>query len=151
MLKLLIIASLISVHSTTCIDGDSIKCKDSAGNPYTVRLIGLDSPERKQPFGKEAQEALTKLTLNKETVLQTFGKDKYGRTLGILHRVITPTFYVDVNAVMVRRGYAWNYGSKRYDYQEWLARRDKLGLWKQENPERPSDYRKRIKNAKQKS
>ena len=138
-----IISALIGVSSITCIDGDTIKCKDGTGKAYTVRLAKIDAPEKAQPFGKESRETLESLLRGRRVILQTFAKDKYGRTLGILHGEITTTFYEDFNAIMVRRGYAWNYGSKGYSYQEWLARRDRAGLWVQENPESPSDYRKR--------
>ncbi len=34
-----------------------------------------------QPYGKRAKQAVSELVFGKEVTLQTFGKDKYGRTI----------------------------------------------------------------------
>lgn len=56
------------------------------------------------------------------------GSDRYGRTLGRVHHG-----EMDVNAEMIRAGWAWAY--RAYLTDEWLlaleeeARRNKRGLW----------------------
>ncbi len=85
------------------IDGDTIKIKDSAGNIYKVRYIGIDTPEKGQPFYQEAKKANESLVLNKTVRLEkdVSETDKYGRLLRYV--------YVDdlfVNAFLVAEGFA---------------------------------------------
>ena len=46
-----------------------------------IRLSGIDCPEKGQAYGNNAKRATSALVFGKEVMLQTFGKDKYGRTL----------------------------------------------------------------------
>jgi endonuclease YncB( thermonuclease family) len=48
-----------------------------------VRLEGIDTPERAQPFGRKAGQALAKKVFGKVVQVDDLGKDRYGRTLGI--------------------------------------------------------------------
>ena len=47
-----------------------------------VRLEGIDTPERAQPFGRKAGQALAKKVFGKVIQVDDLGKDRYGRTLG---------------------------------------------------------------------
>ncbi len=70
--------SRIQARVERIIDGDTIV----AGNE-TIRLLGINTPERKEFYYKEAKEFLEEKILNKTITLE-FGKDKkdrYGRTL----------------------------------------------------------------------
>jgi endonuclease YncB( thermonuclease family) len=49
-----------------------------------IRLSGIDCPEKGQAFGKQAKHAGSELAYGKEVTLQTFGKDKYHRTMADL-------------------------------------------------------------------
>jgi micrococcal nuclease len=69
-----------------------------------VRLEGIDTPERAQPFGRKAGQALAKKVFGKVVQVDDLGKDRYGRTLGIV-RLGTR----DVNLELVREGWAWWY------------------------------------------
>jgi micrococcal nuclease len=69
-----------------------------------VRLAEIDSPEKGQPYGSPAKQALSDLVFGKAATVREQTSDRYGRTVG---RV-----YVDgrdVNAELVRGGYAWVY------------------------------------------
>jgi micrococcal nuclease len=44
-------------------------------------LSGIDCPEKGEAYGKKAKQAASELVFGKEVTLQTFGKDKYGRTI----------------------------------------------------------------------
>jgi endonuclease YncB( thermonuclease family) len=49
-----------------------------------VRLEGIDTPEQAQPFGRKAGQALAKRVFGKTVQVDDLGKDRYGRTLGIV-------------------------------------------------------------------
>jgi micrococcal nuclease len=90
------------------VDGDTIVV---AGG-HRVRLIGVDTPETKDPrrpvqcFGKEAAAFLSE-TLGEGTGIRLVGDveqhDAYERTLAYVYRLPDGLF---VNAELVRRGYA---------------------------------------------
>ncbi|MEK6842779.1 MAG: thermonuclease family protein, partial [Nanoarchaeota archaeon] len=70
-----------TVHVSRIIDGDTI-----IGNNESIRLLGINTPERGEKYYSEAKEFLESLILNK-TVQLKFGKDKkdrYNRTLAYI-------------------------------------------------------------------
>ncbi|MFT7267615.1 MAG: micrococcal nuclease, partial [Porticoccus sp.] len=46
------------------------------------RLIGIDAPERGQPFGNKSREYLASLVAGKTVKIESSKKDRYGRVLG---------------------------------------------------------------------
>jgi len=42
-------------------DGDTLTLLTSSNEQVKIRLAGIDTPERKQPFGNKAKQALAKL------------------------------------------------------------------------------------------
>jgi len=122
-------------------DGDSITVL-SNGAQVKIRLVGVDAPERKQPFGTRAREHLASLVHEKDVTIETSGQDRYGRTLGVV--------YVggkNVNAAMVESGMAWHYvqysKDKRLMIVEHDAREFKRGLWADPEPVPPWEWRRR--------
>src|SRR5688500_693330 len=65
------------------LDGDTIEVLHN-NRAERIRLNGIDCPEKGQAFGKKAKQAMSALVFGKEVSLQTFGKDKYGRTIADL-------------------------------------------------------------------
>ena len=124
-------------------DGDTIKVLVNK-ETVTVRLEGIDAPESKQSFGNKSKEALSRLVAGKTVTVKKTGTDKYKRTLGV---VIVGD--VDANAKMIEDGYAWHF--KKYNDEERLAkledaaRKAKRGLWADENPLAPWEYRAKQK------
>ena len=126
------------------IDGDTIellvKQEDIKQSPkIKVRLFGIDAPEKKQAFGKEAKEYLSSLILDKEVILIINDKDKYQRTIGTI--LLNEK---DINKEMVKNGYAWAYESysTKYLTEQADAQMFKLGLWQDENAIKPSEFRR---------
>jgi micrococcal nuclease len=62
------------------LDGDTLEVLHN-DLPERIRLSGIDCPEKGQAYGKRAKQAASGLVYGKDVTLQTFGKDKYGRTI----------------------------------------------------------------------
>lgn len=119
------------------VDGDTLKL---AGGDR-VRLIGVDTPETKKPgtpvqcYGKAAS-AFTERLVEGRRVTLTFDaerEDRYGRVLAYVARASDG---LDVNAELVRRGYARTLTiapndahAAEYAALQRTARRHGRGLW----------------------
>lgn len=114
------------------VDGDTL----DIGNER-IRLEGIDAPEHGQrcrrswlpvqwQCGQAATRLLRKITAGKTVTCQSYGRDKYQRTLGVCF-----VDGVDINRVMVERGLAWAFVkySQRYVASERLAREKHAGIW----------------------
>lgn len=125
-------------------DGDTINILTSENDKLRIRFYGIDAPESSQKFGKEAKNFLAKMCpLGSVASLNVKSKDKYGRIVAI----VSCGNYKDVNSEMVKNGYAWAYRSFSKDYVslENSAKQNRLGLWIDNNPINPADYRKERK------
>ncbi len=123
-------------------DGDTVKVKINDEN-FIVRLIGIDTPETKDPrkavqcFGQEASAYTKKILLNQNIILESDSvsqnKDKYGRLL----RYVFLSNGTNFNHQLIAVGYAYEYTyqSQLYRYRDDFkqaqknARENKLGLW----------------------
>ena len=111
-------------------DGDTVTVlRQTAAGPrqVRVRLTQIDAPERSQPWGARARQALADKVFRQTVQVAANGEDRYGRLLARLH-----IDGRDVNREMVREGHAWVY--RRYATENWLpdeaaARDSGLGLW----------------------
>jgi micrococcal nuclease len=95
---------------TEVVDGDTIKVSTIG----TLRLIGMDTPETRDPrkpvqcFGREASNKAKELLSGKKVYLEYDPAnkiDKYGRTLAYVYRE-DGLFY---NAEMIKQGFAHSY------------------------------------------
>lgn len=128
------------------VDGDTITVLDSARTQHKIRLAGIDTPERKQPFGQRVKEKLSGLAFGKTVDVEIDKEDMYGRSIGTV--VIDGC---DANLAMITARLAWHYkkyeaeqsasGSHSYSIAEDDARAGRLGLWR----EPPWDWRKGIR------
>ena len=111
------------------VDGDTLELE----NGEFVRLLGINTPEKGQPFYEEAKIELKGLVEGKKIRLEEDGVDRdvYGR---LLRYVFVNEFFV--NAEMVRRGYSksLNGPSSKYYIEfktaERIAKAERLGIWK---------------------
>lgn len=135
----------------TVIDGDTLEL---AGR--RVRLEGIDAPEAAQSCprrivgswacGKAAARQLARMIDGKRLRCDERGTDSYGRMLGVCF-----ADGLDVNAQMVRTGYAWAFVkySDSYVQEEAAARARSVGIW-QAKAEPAWEYRaKRWQGAEQ--
>ncbi len=153
--KLLLIWSLLSANLLNAetltgkvihiADGDSITIMRD-NTQYKIRLLGIDAPERDQPFGKQARVALNRAINGKIVNAEWNKKDNYGR-------LVAKVSYKqqDIGLQQIQKGMAWHYkhyareqdpeDQSRYAQAEYQAQRDKQGLWQDAKPIPPWDYR----------
>lgn len=114
---------------TKVVDGDTIVIEGGD----SVRLLGMDTPEKGQKFYQEAKDFLTERVLMKEIKLEKdkTGKDQYGRLLR----------YVWLNSTLINTELVENGLAKAlsYDpnikYKDLIAKKEKeamdskIGIW----------------------
>lgn len=145
------------------VDGDTIDIDvpDSNYNHTRIRLLGVDTPETKNPktgvmyFGPEASEFTRKSAFEKQaTIFLDEGKntrDKYGRLLAYV-KLPDGRF---LNEVLLSEGFA--YADTRFKHSfyykykqlEAAAKRQKKGLWLNVKPEQMPEWLQR-RNQKSK-
>ena len=116
-------------------DGDTVKLQRTG----TVRLIGVDTPEKAQSGGMEAKAWAEQMLAGKTVGIETCAKqphDRYGRTLGFIYLTDSGGKRVLFNRELVRNGYARVYSLRpcTIDDDSWnadyeAARRARRGLF----------------------
>jgi len=113
------------------IDGDTVEV---AGE--RIRLHGIDAPEMRQdctgpqglPYscGKKSKAHLSQIIGLHELICQATKRDRYGRLIATC-----TTVPIQINARLVRDGWALAYRKYSPDYQELeqQAQQEGLGLW----------------------
>lgn len=134
------------------VDGDTIKVRTTVGTEevlYTVRLIGINTPETVDPrrgvecFGKEASAFAKEVLMGKTIKLATDETqdrlDRYGRLLAYVYlpgeTALQDTLF---NLHIIKQGFAFEYTyEKPYIFRdsfkaaELQAREAGLGLWQE--------------------
>ncbi len=108
-----------------------------------IRLAGLDCPETFQVHGEEAKQFLSSKVLKKRVRIEPETVDQYGRTVGMV--LINGE---NINQLIVAEGHGWvfrKYCTAGY-CKEWLdleakAKAARVGLWEDDNPKAPWDWR----------
>lgn len=89
------------------VDGDTIMVQSKRNGEETrLRVMGIDAPETKECFGNEASLILRSNLDGKKLSYQIFGRDGFGRFLGIVYANET-----DVSEKMVEMGAATAYSA----------------------------------------
>ncbi len=127
------------------LDGDTLEVLVNK-IPVRVRLAEIDAPEKAQPFGTRARQALAAITFRRDVQVIEAGKDRYGRTIGTV--VVNGT---SANRTMVASGMAWAYRAYLIDKSllsvEEEARAAKRGLWADAEPVPPWEWRASQRSA----
>ena len=118
---------------TRIIDGDNVELDTGE----SVRLYGVNCPEKNKPFSKEAIELTTKLTLSRQIRIEyqpNYLKDRWGRILGFvfigdthLNEELVKSGLCEV--VIYEKRAKLIYQDKLLEAQE-MAKQEKLGKWK---------------------
>jgi len=130
-------------------DGDTLKARCGSESSYQqirVRLSGIDAPELKQPYGRQARKMLSDLLYMKEVKLDCPKQDHYRRyvcNISLKHEK-GKLQNLDIGKAMIQYGLAWYYRTysndlsprnrKTYAEAEVSARNSRSGLWKDQSP-----------------
>lgn len=109
------------------VDGDTIDVRVGR-ETRRVRLHGIDTPERGQPWYGKAKSALSRRVFGKDVRVNDVDTDRHGRTVGEVY-----ADNVCVGCELVREGHAWVFRKYTDDpvlYQlEAEARAGRRGIW----------------------
>ncbi|AVQ81632.1 thermonuclease family protein [Variovorax sp. PMC12] len=160
----LLVPLLAAAEPRTCLvvgvsDGDTLTARCGTVGNYEqikVRFNGIDAPEKKQPFGERAKQALSDLVYMKEAALDCPKTDRYGRS--VCRVMVAPASApsgpktLDAGLAMITVGMAWWYRTYareqtpqergQYEFAETEARAKRAGLWIDAAPVPPWDWRK---------
>ncbi len=122
-------------------DGDSIRVMHE-GKAEPIRLIGIDCPEKRQPFGTRAKEYTSELAFGQDVTVYGDKRDRYGRRLA---EVLLPDGR-SLNQELIKAGLAWWFRKYSKDLRlgelERQARVAERGLWAQSSPVAPWEWRR---------
>ncbi len=122
------------------IDGDTLVVLHN-GAKEKIRLANIDAPEKNQPYGMDARQAMVGLAYKKQAHIDSKAVDKYGRTVALV-----TVDGINVNEEMVKRGMAWEYSyfkpGRDYMALQSDAQQARRGLWSQRNPIAPWVWRR---------
>lgn len=144
-------------------DGDSVSIHDDLGTKLKIRLYGIDAPETEkssrrtgqvskegQPYGEESYWALQGKLERQRIRVDILDIDKYKRMVGIIWLNDR-----NINREMVQEGHAWAYRkylktpyASEFIGLEEQARSERKGLWKDNNPTPPWEFRKTLSDRK---
>ncbi len=151
-------------------DGDSLSLRVKSGVTFRIRLSDIDSPEIAhkagsnfkcrcdpfkerigQPFGTEAGNSLKALApLGSSIHAKCYELDVYGRS--VCHVFVND---VNLNMEQLKRGWAmvfrksaWVRNRASYSAEK-TAKEAGLGVWQQDEPVYPGDWRKQCWKQKQ--
>ena len=129
-------------------DGDTLTLLDLEEKQHRIRLAGIDAPEKNQPFGYASLSHLSDLSYGMLVDATCPKIDRYGRyvcTVSVNGK--------DINLAQVAAGFAWHY--KRFEHEQSPVERDayrtaeekaragRIGLWQDDHPMPPWDWRTR--------
>jgi endonuclease YncB( thermonuclease family) len=127
-------------------DGDTITIVDGKKRRHRVRISAIDAPEKGQPFGAESRQHLANWLHGESVIVAWSKRDRHARTEGVVI-----AFGHDMGLEQIRAGMAWWYRAQAgeqssedrqlYEFAEADARRSKRGLWSEDNPVPPWEWR----------
>jgi endonuclease YncB( thermonuclease family) len=139
-------AETVTGRVVSVADGDTITVLDATKTQHKIRLAGIDAPEKAQPFGQRSKESLSDLVFDQAVTAKTSKRDRYGRSVGT---VLVDG--LDANLEQIKRGMAWHYKAYEREHSpqerltyaeaEEVARGARVGLWKDDQPVPPWDFR----------
>lgn len=148
-----LLAALLACHAAAAwtlrgqvvgvVGGDTIKVRDEKSRQYTVRLAGLDAPEKFQTYGQRAEDSLRELVFQRGVSVEIARQGGPGKVLLADGK--------DMNLEQLKRGFAWYDKSRAQDLSaqdreayaaaEADARMQRVGLWRDAKPIPPWEYR----------
>ena len=129
-------------------DGDTLTARCGRPGAYRqirVRIAAIDAPERSQPYGQRARQALSRLCYAEDAAIAERDTDRYGRMVADVS-----CRGQDAGRRMVADGWAWVYdyhgsasrrGGALFALQD-AARGRRAGLWAGTDPVPPWEWRR---------
>lgn len=129
------------------IDGDTFKVKNKSGDIHTIRLLGVDTPEKKQEHGALATEFTKNLIEGRTVFVVPVSLGRYGRI--VAHVKLDD---VAIAETMLKAGMCFASGNNHkyanlFYSLEQKARINNTGIWKTVN-QNPYEYRRNNKFRK---
>ena len=125
-------------------DGDTIEILFD-GKPLAIRLAHIDCPEmkKKQPYGTAAKKFTADFCFRKIVRVENDGKfDRNKRMIAVVYNENG----INLNRQLVKAGLAWHFkkysSDMVYAQLEIAARNSRAGLWAENNPTPPWEWRK---------
>jgi endonuclease YncB( thermonuclease family) len=128
-------------------DGNTLTLLDGSRHQHKIRLAGIDAPELSQPYGSRSRLRLSNLAFGRDARADCDNVDRFGRNVC--------TVYVhgrDVARAQLEAGLAWcsrkyvneqlSRDATKYEMAQDRAAADRVGLWKDENPVPPWEWRR---------
>ena len=124
-------------------DGDTIVVLYD-GKGEKIRLYGIDTPEKRQAFGRKAKQFTSNMVFGKDVRVSPIVKDFYERTVGFVYLLDGRC----LNEEIIKAGLAWVYTKycKKDICDEWrilerVARQGRHGLWNDPDSKPPWKFR----------
>ena len=125
------VARVLIVH-----EGDRLTVHHQ-GRKDMIYLRGIDCPELKQPYGKQAKHVTAAYIANREVVVRDLKRDRQGRMTA---DILLPDGR-QIAHELIKEGLAWvqpgGAGAQDLKDMEELAKASKNGLWSEPNPVPP--------------
>lgn len=123
------------------VDGDTYDVLTPELKTIRIRMNGIDAPEKKQAFGSRSKDHLAALCFGKTIRVVPISYDRN-------KRLIADSFTdsgLNLSREMIRSGYAWHFKKyskdKKMADDEDFARKKMAGLWADNEPIAPWEYR----------
>lgn len=131
------------------ISGDQFQMKVK-GVILTIRLNGIDCPEEGQNYFKEAKDFTTQKVLARQVIAERVSEDRFG----VIFANVRLSDGSILNELLLKNGLAWAYQKVLSDYTykklENDAKRYKVGLWQDNYPIPPWQYRMGVRTKPEK-
>jgi endonuclease YncB( thermonuclease family) len=134
-------------------DGDSFEARSADGKKIRIRLAGIDAPEKSQPWANKSREKLREFLGRDEFEVRALKTDPYGRYVALV-----TAKGEDASLAMLDAGLAWHFERydsdltpalrKRYAEAAAAARAERAGLWRDDDPQPPWEFRRRSGNRR---
>jgi endonuclease YncB( thermonuclease family) len=124
------------------VSGDTVVVLTAENQHVWIRLHGIDAPEEKQPFGDAAKQYTANQCIGRIVLYRVVGIDIYERVLANVYLEDGS----ELNLKILAAGLAWydqrHAQRQAYADAEAQARKAGSGLWADENPTPPWQWRK---------
>jgi endonuclease YncB( thermonuclease family) len=127
-------------------DGDTLSLLVGR-QQYTIRIAGIDAPERHQVWGDRSKTNLSRLSMNQMAVAECARAEQQGQKICKL-----TVKAVDIGLEQIQAGMAWWYWElarelkpevqSAYQGAELMAKLRRQGLWRETNPVPPWEFKR---------